>query len=265
MHVHWIDQYRDGTSPVHRLDARVKLVLTIVYILVASLMPVGAWPAYALLFAFAVAVALASGLGLSMVQRRALVAIPFALAAITVIFSTPGPVLFSISVGSWQLQATVPGMERFVSILLKSWLSVQMAVILAATTPFTDLMAAMRALRFPRILVAIISFMWRYIFVLVDEAMRLSRARDARSAVRPGLKSGGRISWRAKVVGGMAGNLFLRSYTRSERIYQAMTARGYQGELRTLTLPHRHSIDVAVGLTVTVYLLAVLVAGVVLC
>jgi cobalt/nickel transport system permease protein len=264
MHVHWIDQYRAGASPVHRLDARIKLILVITYILTASLIPVGAWMAYGLLFALAVAATLASRLGLLWVQRRALVALPFALAAVTVIFSTKGPVLFTLPLGSWRLQATEPGVVRFLSIVLKSWLSVQMAILLAGTTPFPDLMAAMRSLRFPRILVAIVSFMWRYIFVLVDEAMRLSRARDARSAVQPGRKSGGSIPWRAKVVGGMAGNLFIRSYSRSERIYQAMEARGYQGELRTLASPHLHTYDVRIGLAVMLYLAAVLTAGIVL-
>jgi cobalt/nickel transport system permease protein len=264
VHVHWIDQYRSGSSPVHRLDARVKLTLTIVYILVASLTPAGAWLAYALLFVFAVVVTLASDLGFLLVQRRALVAIPFALAAITVVFSTDGTVAFTLSLGSWQLQATEPGLVRFASIMLKSWLSIQMAVVMAGTTPFPDLMGAMRALRFPRALVAIVSFMWRYIFVLVDEAMRLGRARDARSAVRPGLKSGGPISWRAKVVGGMAGNLFLRSYARSERIYQAMAARGYQGDLRTLAPPRLRVFDLAIGLSAGAFLVAVLFAGIVL-
>jgi cobalt/nickel transport system permease protein len=264
MHVHWIDQYRRGASLVHRLDARVKLLLTLVYILVASLMPVGAWPAYGLLFAFVLGATLVSGLGLLLVQRRALVALPFALAAVTVAFTTEGAVAFTLPLGPWRLEATEPGLVRFWSIMLKSWLSVQVAVILAGTTPFPDLMAAMRALRFPPVLVAIVSFMWRYAFVLADEAMRLGRARDARSAVRPGFKSGGRLSWRAKVVGGMAGNLFIRSYARSERIYQAMAARGYQGELRTLTPAYLHARDVWLGLVVIVYLTAVLVAGMVL-
>jgi cobalt/nickel transport system permease protein len=262
LHVHWIDQYRAGTSAIHRLDARVKLTLALAYILVASLMPVGAWPAYGLLWAFSIGATLASRLGLLVVQRRALIALPFALAAVTVIFSTQGPVLLSLSLGPLQLRATEPGLVRFVSILLKSWLSVQIAVLLAGTTPFSDLMAAMRSLHFPQVLVAIISFMWRYLFVLVEEAMRLRRARDARSAVRPGLEGGGHIPWRAKVAGGMAGNLFIRSYSRSERIYQAMAARGYQGELRTLTTSHLHSRDMAIGLAATVFLAAVLVAGV---
>jgi cobalt/nickel transport system permease protein len=263
MHVHWIDQYRKGSSLVHRLDARVKLVLTFAFILVASLTPNGAWSAFALLFAFSVGATLLSGLGIMLVQRRALVAMPFAMAAVTVLFSTDGPVLFSISVGSWHIQATEPGLVRFLTIVLKSWLSVQIAVILAGTTPFPDLMNGMRSLRFPRVLVAVVSFMWRYVFVLADEAMRLSRARDARSAVRPGFKSGGKISWRAKVVGGMAGNLFIRSYARSERIYQAMAARGYEGELRTLTPPEFHRYDVAICLAGAAYLAVVLVTGII--
>lgn len=264
MHVHWIDQYHTGVSLVHRLDARVKLSLTIAFILVASLTPVGAWPAYGMLFAFSIVVALASELGPLFVQRRALVALPFALAAVTVVFNTDGPVVWTLSLGSWQLQATGPGLSRFLSIMLKSWLSVQMAVLLAGTTRFPNLMAAMRSLRFPRVLVAIISFMWRYIFVLVDEVMRLRRARDARSAVQPGLKSGGRILWRAKVVGGMAGNLFIRSYSRSERIYHAMAARGYQGELRALGVPGLHPLDIGIGLAAMLFLVLVLVAGTVL-
>lgn len=64
--------------------------------------------------------------------------------------------------------------------------------------------------------------------------MRLMRAREARSAALPGLKSGGTVFWRARITGNMAGQLFLRSYERSDRIYNAMLARGYRGQLRTL-------------------------------
>jgi cobalt/nickel transport system permease protein len=264
MHVNWIDQYHKGDSPVHRLDARVKLVLTIAFVLVASLIPVGAWLAYALLFSFSVGVTLISGVGLLLVQRRALVAVPFAVAAITVIFTTEGPAAFTMSLYEWTVQATVPGLVKFFSILLKSWLSVQVAIILAATTPFPALIGAMRSLRFPRVLVAIVSFMWRYVFVLVDEAVRLKRAQSARSAALSGYRSGGRVDWRAKVVGGMAGSLFLRSYVRSDRIYQAMAASGYQGELHTLAAPHLDLFDASVGVAVAFFLVAVLVAGIVL-
>jgi len=79
--------------------------------------------------------------------------------------------------------------------------------------------------------------MYRYLFVFADEALRLMRARAARSAVGTGGKSGGGLMWRGRVAGGMVGNLALRAFERSERIYDAMVARGFQGEIKTLTSP----------------------------
>jgi cobalt/nickel transport system permease protein len=142
-------------------------------------------------------------------------------------------------VWNWTLVATQEGLARFISIALKSWISVQAAILLAASTPFPDLLTAMRAVKIPRLLVAIFGLMWRYLFVLVDEALRLLRARAARSgqADQPGLKPGGGLVWRAHVAGGMAGNLFLRAFERSDRIYVAMLSRGYDGEVRAAPLP----------------------------
>ena len=51
MHVHFLDPYHGGRSLIHHLDARVKLVLAIAYILAMSLTPPGAWPVYLLLMA----------------------------------------------------------------------------------------------------------------------------------------------------------------------------------------------------------------------
>jgi cobalt/nickel transport system permease protein len=81
--------------------------------------------------------------------------------------------------------------------------------------------------------------MWRYLFVLADEVLRMIRARAARSghSDRPDLKPGGSVTWRARVAGGMAGSLFLRAFERSDRIYVAMLARGYDGEVRAAPLP----------------------------
>jgi cobalt/nickel transport system permease protein len=70
--------------------------------------------------------------------------------------------------------------------------------------------------------------------VLADEGGRMTRARDARSAGRPEGGGGGSIRWRAAVTGRMVGSLFLRAYERSERIYAAMQARGFEGEFRHL-------------------------------
>lgn len=239
MHVHFLDPYRPRNSPVHQLDPRIKLLLAVFFILTTALVPAGAWPVYILLFALILSVELVSDLGVGYVIKRSSLALPFVLAALPLIFTIPGQALFTLHTGPWFIQASYPGVERFISITLKSWISVQAAIILAASTSFPDLLVAMRAWHVPRLMVSIFGLMWRYLFVLVDEANRLMRARMARSGQsdQMGKKTGGSLAWRARVTGGMAGSLFLRAFERSDRIYTAMLSRGYDGEARALPLP----------------------------
>jgi cobalt/nickel transport system permease protein len=238
MNVDTFDRYQQRDSFVHRLDPRVKVVVTLLFIVSNVLLPDGAWFAFLASWGIILLVGQLAHLAPGYVFKRSFIAIPFALAAITVLFTVPGETLATWQVGTRTFQISQPGLIRFASILVRSWLSVQMAILLTAVTRFPDLMHALRHLRFPRILIAIISFMYRYLFVLVDEASRLLRARQARSARPCGRKGGGgSLTWRAKVAGNMVGQLFLRSIERSDRVYNAMLARGYQGRLLTMT-PH---------------------------
>ena len=239
MHIHFLDPYRPKASQVHRLDPRIKLALTVFFILTNTLLPVGAWPIYILLFVLVLSVEIISELGVSFVLKRSSLALPFVLAALPLILTIPGKTLFNLPVGSWVIHASYPGLTRFASIAIKSWLSIQATIVLASSTSFPDLLTAMRALHVPQMLVTIFGLMWRYIFVLVDEATRLLRARASRSGRcdLPGARQGGSIFWRARVTGGMAGSLFLRAFERSDRIYMAMVSRGFDGEVRSLPLP----------------------------
>jgi cobalt/nickel transport system permease protein len=258
MHLHFLDPYRPRRSPIHQLDPRVKLVLVLAFILTTALAPMGAWPVYILLLALILAVVLLSELGVSYVLKRAALAAPFVLAAAPLLFTTAGQPLVALPMG---LTITLEGLERVASIAIKAWISVLAAIVLAASTSFPDLLVAMRAIRLPRLLVALFGLMWRYLFVLADEALRLLRARTARSGIsdQPGLRSGGSVIWRGRVAGGLAGNLFLRGFERSDRIYMAMVSRGYDGEVRSLPLPaiqRWHWLVLAIGLGFLALLLA---------
>jgi cobalt/nickel transport system permease protein len=178
-----------------------------------------------------VACSATAGLGPFRLSRSAVVALPFTLAALPLVFTLREEVIATLAVGPLDLTISAEGLRRFLTIATGSWLSVQVALLLAFTTPFHDLVDALRELRLPRILVAIISFMYRYLAVLADEGSRMIRARDSRSADPTG-RGGGSIRWRATVTGRMVGSLFLRAYERSERIYAAMQARGFEGEFR---------------------------------
>jgi cobalt/nickel transport system permease protein len=237
MHVNTFDRYELKESLIHRLDPRVKVVVTVLFVISNVLLPDGSWSAFLLSWGFILLVNRLAALKINYAFKRSFIALPFALAAVTVIFNVPGHPLVAFTLGSWQITATEAGLIRFASIVIRSWLSVQMAILLTATTQFPDLMHALRHLRLPQVLVAIVSFTYRYLFVLADEAARLLRAREARSARPANGRGGGSIGWRARVAGHMVGQLFLRSYERSDRVYNAMLARGYRGHFQTLN-PH---------------------------
>ena len=211
MHSDVFDRYHDTVSFIHRLDPRVKVAVTLVFILSNALLPDGAWLAFGCAWLFLLFINVLSNLGIGFTFKRSFVALPFALVAITVLFSIPGKALTTFHFLFWDLTITDMGLLRFMSILVRSWLSVQVAIMLVAVARFPDIVHALEHLRVPTILTTIIAFLYRYLFVLVDEVFRLLRAREARSAAEAGSKSGGSVMWRAQVAGNMAGQLFLRS------------------------------------------------------
>ena len=102
-----------------------------------------------------------------------------------------------------------------------------MMLILAAVTSWHDLLLAMRRLGVPRVLVATLQLMERYIHVLGEELDRMRTARRARS-FHP------RSDWSWTLLTSMVSVLLLRSLERSERVHAAMIARGWDGTMRSL-------------------------------
>jgi cobalt/nickel transport system permease protein len=207
------------------------------------------------------AASIAARLGPLRLVRGSWVVLPFAFVALPLLFTREGESVIAFSLGPLDLTITDTGIRDVLSIILKSWLSVQAALLLTYTTPFSSIVDALRALRLPAIIVNIISFMYRYLAVLMDEAGRMSRARQARSAAAPKGRSGGSVRWRARVTGSMVGSLFIRSYERSERVYAAMLARGFDGTFRTaaLTRPADRELLVFGGLLAAIVLFVALV------
>ena len=260
MHFDAFDRYHDTNSFIHRLDPRVKVVVTVAFILSNALLPDGAWLGFGLSFLLLLIANVLSGLGITFTFKRSFIALPFALVAITVLFSIPGNPIAAFHF-IWDVTITDAGLLRFVSIVIRSWLSVQMAILLVGTTRFPAIVHALEHLRVPSILTTIIAFLYRYLFVLADEVFRLLRARESRSAAVAGSRSGGSVAWRAGVAGNMAGQLFLRSYERSDRVYNAMLARGYTGHLMTIHPYELRRVDYITTACVLIILLIVHLIG----
>lgn len=219
------------TGGMRSLDPRTKVVAVVLFILAVNLIPAGAWPVYLVLLALLWSAAVVLHVGMLVLLRRSLVAVPFVLAVVVLPFTTPGAAIYELPGLGWQISRE--GMTLFLTILCRFFLAVQAAVLLAASTPVSELLWGLRKLGVPTTLVAIIGFMYRYLFVIGEEAGQMIRARAARSAQIPHHRRPS-VFWQGRVSGLMVGSLFLRALARSERIYVAMLSRGYDGHPRSM-------------------------------
>ncbi len=222
MHHHFIDRFAMGDSPVHRLDARAKLVAVLGYTVVlisfdryavAALAPMAVFPLAMLWFA---------RVPVWFALRRVAILSPLVL---MLVLMSPlyDRQVHEVTFGPWRY-AVSGGWLTAADVALKFALGVLALTAMMCSTPFALLLEAMRRLGMPQAIVMQLGFLYRYLFVLVDEAMRVRRARDFRgAALAP-------IGRRLAAVGGVVGTLFIRTLDRSQRIGLAMAVRGYRGE-----------------------------------
>ncbi len=211
-----------GTSRIHRLDPRAKLITTLVFIVtvvsvdkytIAQLIPFVIYP-----FALVSLANLPAGYFL----KKILLVAPFAV--LIGMFNPFFDQAVLMHVGPFGLSG---GWISFGSIMLRFALTVGTALVLIGVTSFSGLCLALEKLRVPMIFVVQLLFLYRYLFVLLDEAVRMSRARTLRSldSAGPNLKT----------FGSMVGHLLLRATSRAERIHLAMLCRAFDGHIRVMT------------------------------
>lgn len=207
------------------LDPRAKIIALIGLIFVAVSTPPDKWQAFAGYAGLLALYGLAGGVPWLIVARRMVVVIPFVvLVLVFVPFMEPDFSRGEHWVLVWKFKLSSRALLVIQNVLLKSAISVFAVALLTSTTNFPDLLRGFQRLYVPTIFVEIVALAWRYIFVLREETQRMLRARDARAWHA-------RFAWQTWALGLMIGTLFLRTYERAERVYHAMKARGYQGQL----------------------------------
>jgi cobalt/nickel transport system permease protein len=226
------------------------------------LLPLHAWVGFLLFFCCFLALSFLAQISLRVLFGRALISLIFSAAALPLLFTQAGPKILLFEISSWQVFVSQIGLSQFISILIKSGLSVIAAVIFTATTRFDEILIMLRSLGLPKELVAILGLMWRYLFILVDEAKCLLRARQSRSGAgvftTPSIRT---LPIRIGTTGKMAGNLLLRALDRGERIYAAMCSRGYLGEPLHAEKQTLTTADVAVILAGLIFIILIFAAS----
>lgn len=196
-------------SHVAAMDPRVKLLATLATVVAVSTLPAGSGWRFPVALALLVALLPAARLPAGYLGRRFLAVAPFVMMAAVLPWAAGAP-------DSWALGSAV---------VWKALCAVTVLSLLAGTTPIGKIVEALHQLGAPRGLVLVTVLAHRYVFVLLDEWRRMARARECRA--------GGRIATgRIRVLASHASMVFVRGWERSQRVAQALLARGFRGEFR---------------------------------
>jgi cobalt/nickel transport system permease protein len=233
----FIDHHRSGTSLVHLADPRLKLIILISYILTVVIIPDKYLRVYAVLAVIPILMALFSGVSLWHYFQKLSKLYPmiFFITFILPFIPDEGGPIYSL--GWIHLYRT--GLDNFILINIKSVLVIFMSIILTTTTDFNLLLKALEKLRIPQIVIIILAFMYRYIFLLIDEAERNFLAYQSRH-IKLSLVQKLKTLTKQIVV------IFLRTFERGERVYLAMEARAFTGRIFTLGQLHWKLRDTAI-------------------
>ena len=209
MHHVVVERWSRGISPLHARDARAKLaVLLGLLICIATTAP-SAQLAFAGYAAMLILAAVAARLPIPALAARAALVLPFSA---------------TFAIITWWSGDAI----RAIALAEKSFLSGLAALLLVASTPVTGWTAALNAFRIPRMLILVIQFLYRYLFVVADQAQRMRLAAQCRRGLG---KRGGRF----QAAAGAVSMLFARSWQRADGVYRSMLARGFRGRFIPVT------------------------------
>jgi cobalt/nickel transport system permease protein len=229
MHHVVLDRWSRGESYFHRRDARAKLVSILVVLVAIATAGPPFWPFAVAVLAMLLGLALAAGLPLGSVLARAAIVLPF-----TAVFA-----LISWAAGDAWRAALLVG---------KSYLSAVAVLFLAGTTPMPALLRGLEQLYAPRFLLLVTQFLYRYLFVLSEEAQHMRIAAASRGTRR--------LSQARRAASGAIAVLFAKSYERAEAIHRAMLARGFDGRLHTLDPVRFGAADVVFATALSLFAIA---------
>jgi cobalt/nickel transport system permease protein len=225
-----LDLMARQTSWVHRVDPRAKVFTTLIYIIMVISVDKYAIAQLVPFLIFPVVLVGAGNLPAGYFLKKIALVAPFAI--LLGIFNPLIDRSILLHLGPVGISG---GWVSFTSLVLRFGLTVGGALIVIAVTGFTGICLALLKFRVPRVFVTQLLFLYRYIFVLIDEACRMARARALRALDTR--------APRLSTFSSMLGYLLLKATARAERIHLAMCCRGYDGNIRLMTASSFRSSD----------------------
>lgn len=207
---------------MRRVDARAKLVFSLACV-IASI--TAKTPAAGLIVgATCLLLTVCSGVQLRVMALRLAAPLLFAfiMAVLQAAFSAGTP-LYRLDLMGYSLGISRAGLENGAALMARVFGSVASVLLLTMTTPAHRLLSAAARFKVPQGFCEVALFAYRYIFVLLEDAVTVYHAQSIRlgySGARLGIKS----------LGTLMGTVFLRAYSQAEATGAAMALRGYTGD-----------------------------------
>jgi len=214
-----LEVHARSDNPLTRMHPVIKVIITLIYIL--AMTSLGKYElSRALLF------------GVLPILFINLADIPYSVIAKKLMI----PLLFGISLGlfnplydqsTYVTFGSIPISGGFISlftIVIKALFSISMTLLLVSVTTIEAIGSAMSMLKVPKLIIVLLLIMYRYIIVFLDEIEKTLEAYSLRVNNKRGLHIS---TW-----GSLMGQIILRSYHRSEVLFEAMQLRGFDSMYR---------------------------------
>ena len=231
------EPFVNGNTLIHRLDPRIKIIVAFLFSILLAI----SQRESVLLSGLGIAVVFCMAARLnfeSLVARMAALNIFLLLLWFVLPFTTIGNKIFSLG----PLVATDRGIELALTISIKSNAILLFLTAFLGTSSIVALAHAMDHLPIPRKLVQLVYFTWRYIHEISKEIFRLRRAMKVRCfSPKTDLHTYRSFAY-------LLSTLLVRSFDRSERIYDAMVLRGFEGMIPALCHPVLQSKDIFISI-----------------
>ena len=203
-----IDELGDMNTKIHKIDSAIKIIVTIIYVIKIlsikqfTILNITCIVLYPLI--------------LFIIGK---VQIKFILKKVIYVF----PIILGLSVINLIIDFSYSEIYFSVLLLFKCTFALVGALLLIVTTGINNLAFGLKKLKIPNILIMQILMLHRYVILMMEECYKVKSAYELRTL--------GEKSMTMKDYGQIVGQMLLKTIDRSEKVYEAMKLRGFEGEL----------------------------------
>jgi cobalt/nickel transport system permease protein len=161
-----------------------------------------------------------------------LIFIVISILTIIITISVEDRYLIAFSIGIYKIGIKSDGLMSGFNIFTRIMAMISTLYFLILTTPMTNIFSVLIKLKIPRLLIELMTLVYRYIFIMLEISNDIYVAQFSRC---------GYISLKKSYLslGKLAGIVFIKSFKKADDIYNGLESRGYDGRMNYITKEYK--------------------------